>query len=355
MQLKARRLAFKVALIYVIASAAWILLSDRLLALLIHDPKKILAISVLKGLGFVVLSGGIMFHLLSRRLRRWENEVRGRQLAEAAQRESEERYRRLFDVATDAILLVDIDTLQILEANPAAEKLYGYHPDEFTQLKTTDLSDEPKATREAIHTQTKFIPLRRHRRKDGTVFLAEISCSEIIFQRSQIHVAVVRDITERQATESALVASRAKLAAALASMTDAVFISDTAGRFIEVNESFATFHRFKNKSECAKTFAEYPDILEVYLANGELAPLEQWAVPRALRGETVTNAEYSLRRKDTGETWVGSYSFSPLRDEQGVITGAVVVGRDITEIKLADRQRQLSEERYQALFESSLD
>jgi len=355
MQLKARRLAFKVALFYVIASAAWILLSDRLLVLLVHDQKLILEISVLKGLGFAVLSGGIMFHLLSRRLRRWENEVHGRQLAEAAQRESEERYRRLFDVATDAILLVDIESYQILEANPAAEKLYGYQPDEFTQLKTTDLSDEPEATRDAMVAQTKFIPLRRHRRKDGTVFLVEIACSEIIFQRRQIHVAVVRDITERQATETALVASRAKLAAALASMTDAVFISDTAGRFIEVNEAFATFHRFKNKSECAKTFAEYPEILEVYLANGELAPLEQWAVPRALRGETATNAEYSLRRKDTGETWTGSYSFSPLRDEQGVITGAVVVGRDITEIKLADRRRQVSEERYQALFESSLD
>jgi LemA protein len=116
-------------------------------------------------------------------------------------------------------------------------------------------------------------------------------------------------------------------------MTDAVFISDTAGQFIEFNDAFATFHRFKTKADCAKRLADYPVILEVSLPNGELAPLDMWAVPRALRGETATNAEYTLRRKDTGETWVGSYSFSPVRDKEGAIVGSVVVGRDITERK----------------------
>ena len=72
---------------------------------------------------------------------------------------------------------------------------------------------------------------------------------------------------------------------------------------------------------------------DVFMANGEPATLDQWAVPRALRGETATNAEYTLRRKDTGETWVGSYSFGPIRDKDGVIVGAVVAGRDITDRK----------------------
>ena len=110
---------------------------------------------------------------------------------------------------------------------------------------------------------------------------------------------------ERATAAEALQESRAKLEAALASMTDAVFISDVRGRFIDFNDAFATFHRFRNKDECAKTFAEYPDILDVFMSDGTRAPLDMWAVPRALRGETVTNAEYTLRRKDTGETWVG--------------------------------------------------
>jgi PAS domain S-box-containing protein len=149
---------------------------------------------------------------------------------------------------------------------------------------------------------------------------------------------------QREAAAEEIRESRAKLEAALASMTDAVFISDAQGRFIEFNDAFATYHRFKSKSECAKTFAQYPDILDVFLADGTLAPLDMWAVPRALRGETASNAEYTLRRKDTGETWVGSYSFAPIRGKNGAITGSVVVGRDITERKRAQealwRQRE---------------
>ena len=85
---------------------------------------------------------------------------------------------------------------------------------------------------------------------------------------------------EREAAAEALQEGRAKLEAALASMTDAVFISDVQGRFIDFNDAFATFHKFRNKDECAKTFAEYPDILDVFMPDGTLAPLDMWAVPR---------------------------------------------------------------------------
>jgi PAS domain S-box-containing protein len=149
---------------------------------------------------------------------------------------------------------------------------------------------------------------------------------------AQLH----EEIAERRRTEEALRENRAKLAAALASMTDAVFISDPEGRFIESNDAFATFYRFGKKEECPNTAAGYPCILDVFLPDGTLAPLEMWPVPRALRGETIANAEYTLRRKDTGETWVGSFSFAPIRGKNGVILGSVVVGRDITEQKRAE-------------------
>jgi len=148
-------------------------------------------------------------------------------------------------------------------------------------------------------------------------------------------VGIVMDITHRKHAEAELLASRAKLETALASMSDAFFITDAQGRFLEFNEAFATFHKFKEKTECATNLAEYPQLLDVLLPTGELAPLEQWAVPRALRGETATNVEYFLRRKDTGEAWVGSFSFAPIRNLDGEIIGAVISARDITEQKRA--------------------
>ncbi len=147
---------------------------------------------------------------------------------------------------------------------------------------------------------------------------------------------IARDITERRRQNEELRASRATLAAALASMTDAVFISDVAGTFVEFNDAFAVFHRFRNKSECSRRLRDYPELLEVFLANGQLAPLDLWAVPRALRGESGSNVEYTLRRTDTGETWVGSYSFGPIRGNDGAIVGSVVVARDVTERKRAE-------------------
>ena len=136
-------------------------------------------------------------------------------------------------------------------------------------------------------------------------------------------------------------------------MTDAVFISDTSGRFVEFNQAFAVFHRFRNKDECSRTFADYPGILDVFFADGTPAPLDMWAVPRALRGETATNAEYMLRRKDTGETWFGSYSFSPIRDKDGAIVGSVVVGRDVTDRKQAEEEVRRGQAVIEAFFAAS--
>jgi signal transduction histidine kinase/DNA-binding response OmpR family regulator len=148
------------------------------------------------------------------------------------------------------------------------------------------------------------------------------------------------EVAARRKTEEELRESRATLEAALASMTDAVFISDARGHFIDFNDAFVTFHRFRSKDECSKVLAEYPTIVDVFMDDGTPAPPDMWAVPRALRGETVSNAEYTLRRKDTGETWVGSYSFAPIRNRDGQIVGSVVAGRDITERKRAEQDRE---------------
>lgn len=162
---------------------------------------------------------------------------------------------------------------------------------------------------------------------------------------------IVQDITERKAAMDEVLAGRARLEAALASMSDAVFISDNEGRFTHFNEAFATFHRYPDKEACARTLAEYPAFLDVFFPNGELAPLDQWAVPRALRGEVVTNAEYTLHRKDTGDRWVGSYNFAPIRNAEGQIMGSVVVGRDVTERKRLEAERETALAKYRTLFE----
>jgi PAS domain S-box-containing protein len=219
-----------------------------------------------------------------------------------------------------------------------------------------------------------LVPLHAQGRVTGLLSLSRTSSQRRAFTKGDLDLAqdladraalaisnasllrqLQRELAERTQAQGELRESRAQLEAALASMTDAVFISDAQGNFIEFNDAFATFHRFANKAECTVTLAEYPEFLEVFMADGSEAPLEQWAVPRALRGETRTNVEYGLRRKDTGESWTGSYSFAPIRDAAGEIVGSVVVGRDVSEQKAAETALLESEERYRQLFEAESD
>ena len=165
-------------------------------------------------------------------------------------------------------------------------------------------------------------------------------------------LGIRREITDRKKAEAAARASQAKLEAALASMTDAVFISDSHGQFINFNDAFATFCRFASKDQCVRRFDEYPNVVELFWPDGTPAAPEHWPVQRALRGETATIAEYILCRKDTGEKWIGSHSFAPIRGKDGEVAGSVVVARDITEQRRAAEALRESEERFRILFES---
>ena len=129
--------------------------------------------------------------------------------AEAELRDSEERYRGLFEAEPDAVLMVDQKTGEILEANTAALKLYGYDRAEILALRGSDLSAEPGATRQAIRSRVTRTWLHRHRRKEGTVFPVEISGNHFCYRGRHTHVAVIRDITERkQAKELRLFSGR---------------------------------------------------------------------------------------------------------------------------------------------------
>ena len=157
-------------------------------------------------------------------------------------------------------------------------------------------------------------------------------------------LAIGNDITALKQAKMSLWETQEKLNAALESMNEAVYISDSQGNLVHFNNAFALFHRFKDKDECTSQLEEYAKVLDVFFADGTPASLDQWAIPRALRGESGSDFEYTCYRKDTGESWIGSYNYGPFFDRQGNIAGAVMVARDITEKKLAEEL--LSKQKY---------
>ena len=120
----------------------------------------------------------------------------------AALRDREERYRQLFEAESDAIVMVNLDTSRIIDANGAAIRLYGYSRKEFLRLSPADMSGEPGQTQQAIVDHTTVVPLRWHRKSDGTAFPVEISGSYFESQGKKFHVAAIRDLTESKRAEA---------------------------------------------------------------------------------------------------------------------------------------------------------
>jgi PAS domain S-box-containing protein len=130
--------------------------------------------------------------------------------------ESEQRYRTLFDSASDAFFLVDAKTGQIIDANRRATEIYGYTRDELLDKKCIDLSGEPELTTQLIHEthahpdRVFHVPLRLHRRKDRTLFPVEVTSRSQLLQRQQPILIAIRDITERMQAAKTLQESELK-------------------------------------------------------------------------------------------------------------------------------------------------
>ncbi len=123
--------------------------------------------------------------------------------------ESEEKYRQLFSSVSDSIIIFNIDTLDIIDANHAALALYGYTRDEIAGLKMTDLSNEPAHTinyiREFSVNGPRAMYTRNHRRKDGSIVMVEITGGRFTLSNRSIGIETVRDITKRKKMEDELI------------------------------------------------------------------------------------------------------------------------------------------------------
>ena len=280
-------------------------------------------------------------------------------LTEQKLRKSEEKYLKTFQSNPACVGLSRLSDGLIIEANEVMLNVLGYSKDEFIGHKMTELGiwtnlADRQHLLQALAAEGRSVNKEYWlRTKNGELLLCNHSAELIQIDDVPHIIFTFFDITERKRAEEALRESRAKLKAAFASMTEAIFIADAEGRLIDFNEGFVRYHRFKDREECSRTIADCPRYLDAYFQDGTPAPPEMWAMPRALRGETASDVEYMLRRKDTGETWWGSYNFAPIKDEDGRIVGAVVAGREITDRKQAEEQISRSQKTFAELVERS--
>jgi len=159
-------------------------------------------------------------------LKRAETE---RKRVEEALRESEQRYRAIFEQAADSIVLVDTDTGALVEFNDRAHENLGYTREEFKKLRIPDFEviESPeevakhikKVVREGSDTfETK------HRRKDGEIRNILVSTIAISLGGSGFVQGIWRDITDRKRAEEALRRSEEKYRTIVENVNDALII-----------------------------------------------------------------------------------------------------------------------------------
>jgi PAS domain S-box-containing protein len=265
--------------------------------------------------------------------------------AEERLRASEQRYRLLFEMESDAILVVDAQTLRLLDANRAAESLWGYSRAELLALTAADLSAQADQTRSSIQSPEGrvHIPLRFHRRRDGTVFPVEITSNRLILDGTKIVIATVRDITERKRAEDALRLSEEQYRSIFDASADAIVVRDAANRIVDANPALLAM--------TGATRAELVGSTRWAFLPPEMHERGLDMHRRVIAGEHV-RFETAALRKD------GTRLDVEVRCVPIQYRGAphlLAIARDITERKRAESALRLSEEQYRAIFDASAD
>lgn len=201
---------------------------------------------------------------------------------------SESNFRAIFENAPEAIYIIDTDSHQILDCNSFTTEWLGFTRQELVSMKVEDILEPgsrgiPENIQKAIDEGLVRIQERRFIKKDGSLADAEITGTRVEYQNKSCFVALVRDITQRKQIEEL---SRYK--ELFKSVSDPVFINDSKGRFLEVNDVACDcfgFPREKLLSMAVKDLTKAEQIDRLYdtgerVQRGEMVRFELDVVTR---------------------------------------------------------------------------
>src|SRR5688572_9740320 len=123
--------------------------------------------------------------------------------------EKEPQYQSIFDSASDGLIIADLETGLVLEANPAAYKMHGYTREEFIGLQLTTFihSESQQGFSEhlrAFQSDSVFDSCMQHVCRDGSTFYGEWRGTAFTYQERPCLLGIIRDVSKRVQTEQKL-------------------------------------------------------------------------------------------------------------------------------------------------------
>jgi len=245
--------------------------------------------------------------------------------------ESERLFEVVFENMVDGVLVADIETKRFYAANPAFCRMLGYSRQKALQLSMQDVHPpeslasvaqefEKQATRR--QSLARDIPVLR---KDGSVFYADVNSFPIDFLGQACLMGVFRDVTARKRAEDLLKESEEKYRALVESAGEAIMTIDRQGVVLFMNRMAAANAGGSPEDFFGKLVGEVfpPEVAERYLAKVR-------EVIDSGEGATLVD----LNQVRGLPRWY-STTIEPVKNAEGKVTAALVVGRDIHDLRQA--------------------
>ncbi|MBI5890299.1 MAG: PAS domain S-box protein [Nitrosomonadales bacterium] len=274
-------------------------------------------------------------------------DISERKRIEQALRESEDRFRNIFANAIDGILLADAESRKFVMANPAIERMLGYDSKEILSLGVEDihpaeaLTDVLNAFEKQLTGELTLAHDLPVKRKDGSVFHAEINSAPITIDGKPYLLGNFRDITERKRAETALRESEDRFRSIFDNAIDGIALLDAETRRIAMaNQAFERMLGYGSGETIGFGFGDFHP--------AEALPEINSGFGRRLAGDVMPVVDLPLMRKD-GSLLYANINAAPL--SIGGKTYMMAIFRDISERKKTEAALRQSA----TVFENSHD
>lgn len=266
-------------------------------------------------------------------------------------RESEQRYRSLFDNHPHGIFTFDGNG-NLISGNSGAEKITGYRINElldksfFSILMPSEIERISALFYQVMKEKQPKSYEMAFRHRNGQLVDLQSMIIPILVDGQIVGIyGIITDITEVKQAQLALVETKEELEVFWENSTDPIFYIDTKGDILKVNPAFEQTFEFTEE--------------EMTTGKGTIIPQnlieDQFSIiGRLLKGETI-NSHDTIRKTKSGNLLNIISSYSPVRNANKEIIGATIIYKNVTELVKAEKELQKSQEKYKLITESTFD
>lgn len=263
-------------------------------------------------------------------------------------RESEERYRLLFDENPHPIWVQDVSSSRILAANNRMLEFYGYGREELLRMSPDQLHAPTEPAADEALGSTPFDAAVRHVLRDGRVVWVQLTSHDIELDRRPARLVIAQDVTARRAAELALRESERRFRELAENLEDVFYNYDVAtGSALYVSPAYE-----KVWGRPCEPLYDAPYAFTEAIHADDRATFAR-AHAENLQGKP-TDITYRIVRPDGETRWVRDRAFT-LPKNHDRVERIVGVARDVTEQQRAEEVLRQSEERFRLLIEGVTD